>query len=134
MRIDKNNTEELKQFALSMSWAFPAFFSLLLPWLLSYNIQYWPLGVSACLLLLWLLKAQWIYYPYKVWMSVAGVIGWINTRIILGFCFYFLFMPVGRLMKLLGKLDYQEQIPPNKTSNYHINTNKTDSKHLENPF
>lgn len=134
MRIEKNNTEELKQFALSMSWAFPAFFSLLLPWLFNYNIQYWPLGVSVCLLLLWLLKSQWVYYPYKVWMSVVGVIGWINTRIILGFCFYFLFMPIGRLMKLLGKLDYQDKITPNKTSNYHITTSKTDSRNLENPF
>lgn len=134
MTIDKKNTKALKEFAVTMSWAFPAFFSLLLPWLFSFQFQYWPLAISVTLMALWLIKPEWIYYPYKGWMTVAGIIGWVNTRIILGFCFYFLFLPIGRLMKLLGKLDYQDKIDNSKTSNYQINTTKTDSKSLENPF
>lgn len=134
MQIDKNNTEALKQFALTMSWAFPAVFSGLLPWLFNYSIQFWPFAISVMLLALWLLKAQWIYYPFKAWMTITGVIGWINTRIILGLCFYLLFMPIGRLMKLLGKLDYQDKLTIDKQSNYRINTVKPDSKDLENPF
>lgn len=134
MQIEKNNTKELKQFALTMSWAFPAVFALFLPWLFNYATQLWPLAVSAVLLALWLLKAQWIYYPYKVWMAVAGTIGWVNTRIILGLCFYLLFMPIGRVMKWLGKLDYQDTLSKGKQSNYRINKVKPNSKDLENPF
>lgn len=134
MQIDKNNTKELKQFALTMSWAFPFVFSGILPWLFSYSVQLWPFAVSVILLVLWLFKAQWIYYPYKAWMAITGVIGWVNTRIILGLCFYLLFMPIGRLMKLLGKLDYQDKLTDDKQSNYRINTIKSDRKDLENPF
>lgn len=134
MHIDRQNTKELKRFALTMSWAFPALFSGLLPWLFDYQIQLWPLAVSLLLLALWLLKADWIYYPYKVWMTVAGAIGWVNTRLILGLCFYLLFMPIGRLMKWLGKLDYRDKPDANKQSNYRTCEVKRDSKDLENPF
>lgn len=134
MKIDKQDTKALKQFAITMSWAFPAVFSGLLPWLFNYSIHLWPFAVSAVLMTLWLIKAAWIYYPYKVWMTVAGVIGWVNTRIILGLCFYLLFMPIGRLMKWLGKLDYQDKLSKDKQSNYRINTVKSESKDLENPF
>jgi len=134
MHIDRNDTKKLKQFAITMSWAFPVVFSGILPWLFDYSIHYWPFAISAILVLLWLLKAQWIYYPKKVWMTIAGVIGWINTRIILGACFYLLFVPVGQLMKRLGKLDYQDKINKNKRSNYHMSQVKSDHKDLENPF
>lgn len=134
MQIDKSNTQALKQFALTMSWAFPAVFSGILPWLFNYSVQWWPFAISIMLLTLWLLKPQWIYYPFKVWMTITGVIGWINTRIILGLCFYLLFMPIGRLMKLLGKLDYEDKLTVDKQSNYRINSAKSDSKNLENPF
>lgn len=134
MQIERNDIKALKQFALTMSWAFPAVFSGLLPWLFNYPIHYWPFAVTVTLLLLWAVKADWIYYPYKVWMTIAGGIGWVNTRIILGLCFYLLFMPIGRLMKWLGKLDYQDNLDQNKQSNYRVNTVKPDSKDLENPF
>lgn len=134
MQIDRNDIKELKKFAITISWAFPTFFSLLLPWLFGYSIQHWPLVVTITLMALWLLKPSWIYYPYKVWMRVTSVLGWINTRIILGLCFYLLFMPIGRFMKLLGKLDYKDKMSRGKSSNYLFNTTQSDRKNLENPF
>ena len=134
MQIDKQDTRQLKQFAIMMSWAFPAVFSLLLPWLFNYGWQYWPLVISVCFLFLWLVKAPWIYFPYKMWMSIAGVIGWVNTRVILAICFYLLIAPIGILMKFLGKLDYQDKTPSNKTTNYQLNPTKANKKDLENPF
>lgn len=134
MQIERHDIKALKHFALTMSWAFPVVFSGLLPWLFNYSIHYWPFVVTATLLLLWAIKAEWIYYPYKVWMTVAGAIGWVNTRVILGLCFYLLFMPIGRLMKWLGKLDYRDNLDESKQSNYRLNSVKPDRKDLENPF
>ena len=34
---------------------------------------------------------------YRLWMTVGEVLGWINTRIILGVLFYLLFTPMGLL-------------------------------------
>jgi hypothetical protein len=40
---------------------------------------------------------------YRLWMAVGEVLGWINTRLILGVLFYGLFTPMGLLMRLRGK-------------------------------
>ena len=39
---------------------------------------------------------------YKVWMRFAGVLGWINTRIILGLVFFLMFFPFGLIMRLFN--------------------------------
>lgn len=130
--LTKQDTKQLKQFALTMMWAFPLFFSLILPWLFSYHYQLWPLVVSAVLGLGYLLWPSGLFYPYKGWMSIAGVIGWINTRIILGVCFYLMLFPLGIVLKLFGKLQYKNK--PKGTSNYRQPEAKSDKQSLEYPF
>ena len=41
-------------------------------------------------------------WPYRVWMGVGHVLGWVNTRIILGIMFYAVFTPVAVIMRLVG--------------------------------
>jgi len=38
----------------------------------------------------------------QVWMVIGHVLGWINTRIILGIVFYGLITPMGLVMRLFG--------------------------------
>lgn len=40
---------------------------------------------------------------YIIWMKLALVLSWINTRLILLIIYYFIFTPVGLMMKLFGK-------------------------------
>lgn len=40
---------------------------------------------------------------YIIWMYIGFVLGWINTRIILGIVFFILFTPVAMLLKLLRR-------------------------------
>lgn len=125
--------QELKDFALVMSWAFPLFFSLLLPWLFGYAWQLWPLFVPAVLLTLLLLAPKTLRFPHKFWMTFAGVIGWINTRLILGICFYLLITPLGLFMSMLGKLQYRKK-SLSSGSNYVVVEAKSTKEDLENPF
>jgi hypothetical protein len=37
------------------------------------------------------------------WMKVAHVLGWVNTRILLGVMFYGIFTPFGVVMRLFGR-------------------------------
>ena len=37
---------------------------------------------------------------YILWMRLAFILGWINTRLILFIIFYFIFMPIGLGMRL----------------------------------
>ena len=134
MKIDKSDTKQLKQFALSMSWAFPLVFSGLLPWLFEFNIPWWPFIVSILLLAFYLFRPQLIYYPYKIWMTVAGVIGWINTRIILTLCFFLLILPIGLVLRLFNKLQYKKVMHTNACSNYVKPDAKSTKQSLEYPF
>jgi len=39
----------------------------------------------------------------KVWMTLAVVLGWFMTRVILSVLFYLVFVPIGRIARLFGK-------------------------------
>jgi hypothetical protein len=38
----------------------------------------------------------------RVWMPVAGVLGWINTRILLGAVFFVVLLPMALVLRIVG--------------------------------
>ena len=40
---------------------------------------------------------------FRVWMALGRVLGWINTRVILGLVFYLLVTPIGVALRLTGR-------------------------------
>jgi hypothetical protein len=40
---------------------------------------------------------------YIVWMKFAFILGWVNTRIILGIAFFLVLTPIGVLMRVFGR-------------------------------
>ena len=40
---------------------------------------------------------------YHIWMKIGHVLGWINTRLILGLVFFVLFAPLALLFKVFGR-------------------------------
>jgi hypothetical protein len=137
---DKSDITALKEFARTMMWAFPVIFMLILPWLFNGPIHWWPASISALLILLYFAYPAGLYYPYRLWMAIASVLGWINTRLILGLAFYLLIMPIGLLMRTLGKLQYKTKIScsadvqPTNSSYWIKSEDKLDKNKLENPF
>ncbi len=133
MMTDKLKQE--KQFALMMSWAVPLFFFVLLPWFFSFNRHAWPIVVSGLFLVLYFILPQWISYPYRLWMFISVIMGWVNTRIILGLTYYVMILPMGLVLKMLGKLHYQPDIDKQRQSYYILTeTKKIDKDDLERPF
>ncbi len=131
--LGKDDHQGLRRFAAMMMWAFPLFFSLLLPWLFSFALQWWPLAVSLAFGLLYAFAPGFIYYPYRGWMAIAGVIGWINTRLILGITFYGMILPVGTLLRLAGKLQYRHKA--RAADSYYLPSESAgDKERLERPF
>ena len=41
--------------------------------------------------------------PHKLWMQFAGLLGWVNTRVLLSLFFFIVLTPVGLVMRLFGK-------------------------------
>jgi len=79
------------------------------------GIGFWPLLLRgedyrtwAFVLALLLIAPALIFPPalkpfHKVWMKLGHILGWINTRIILGAVFYLVVTPIGIIRRLLGK-------------------------------
>jgi Saxitoxin biosynthesis operon protein SxtJ len=66
------------------------------------GLRLWALGFGGLLVSLGLLAPAVLDPLFKVWMKVGHVLGWINTRIILGILFYGLITPMGLVMRLFG--------------------------------
>ncbi len=131
-KLQQVSTKELKDFGLLMTWAFPLFIGIIAPWILGKGIQYWTLWVSLFFISLSFTAPKLIYFPFRAWMFLAGIIGFINTRIILGFTFYLLIFPIGLVLRLLNKLQFKKK--NYSDSNYIKRTDKLTKEQLENPF
>jgi len=94
--------KELRQFGLLVGTVFTVIglWPLVFrgePWRL------WALGIGSLLIVLGGLLPQLLAPIHKGWMWVGHILGWINTRILLGIVFYALVTPIGLVLRLLGK-------------------------------
>jgi hypothetical protein len=63
----------------------------------------WFLAAAAIFLLAGLVAYPVLRPVYIGWMKFAFVLGWINTRILLGLMFFLVFTPIGLILRLTGK-------------------------------
>ena len=129
-----NSTKELRSFALVMMWAIPLLFIVIIPWLFDTAAKYQVLWLSGLLGGLYLVFPKGIYPFYRVWMFIAGILGWINTRLLLGIVFYLLILPIGFVMRTLGKLHYRAKLKEDSSTFWIKNTETLDNDYLERPF
>lgn len=78
--------------------------------------RWWALVIAACLLIPALVFPRSLVWVHKGWMAVGHVLGWINTRIILGFVFYLIVTPIGIFRRWLGKDPMGRQLRPDLDS------------------
>jgi len=60
-------------------------------------------SVSFSILFAGLLSSMFAIQFHTLWMRVANVLGYINSRILLTLIFYGLFMPYGFVLRLIGR-------------------------------
>lgn len=92
-----------------------------------------PLFISAILATIALIIPILLKPFYFVWMYVAFILGWINTRLILGILFYLLFTPIGILMKILRQ-DPMNRKTRTPESSYRQPSHQLPKSHVERPF
>ena len=127
------STQELRKFGFTTGAVVVVLFGLLLPWLFNHGYPYWP-WILAGILWVWALIAPATLKPvYKGWMKVGHVLGWINTRIILGLTFFTVFFVAGLILKILGKDPMSRKIDKSVES-YRVASRVHNKDHLERPF
>ncbi len=135
MNIDTKNVsvKELKQFGLISSVIVIGLFGLLLPWLFNHSLPIWP-WIMAIILTVWAISVPATLKPvYRIWMAIGIILGWINTRIILGILFFVVFLPAGLILRALGKDPMMRKLDKSSIS-YRVNNTPVDNKHVERPY
>jgi hypothetical protein len=127
------NRKELRQFGLMTGGIVAVLFGLILPLLWGHGLVRWPWIVAATLAL-WAIAAPGTLNPvYRIWMRFGLVMGFINTRIILGIIFYGLMWPMGAMMRLLGHDPMHRQFEGDRET-YRLPTQPRLKKSMENPY
>ena len=131
--IENPGKDELRKFGLVTGAIVAALFGLLLPWIFGYGWPMWPWILGGILCLWGLAHGDSLFVVYRVWLKFGQVAGWINTRIILGLVFYLVFLPVGLLLRLLGKDPMARKLDSSAES-YRISSERTEKDHVERPY
>jgi hypothetical protein len=125
--------KELRQFGLIFATGIALIFGLFLPWLFEKPWPQWPWIVAAVLVTTALLLPQALRPVFWLWMKFGHVLGWINTRIILGITFVILFIPVSLVFHLFGKDPMRRRLDPAADS-YRIKSERVPRERMEKPF
>ena len=96
-------------------------------------IQEWAIVLGALLSVAGLAVPAILKYPYKAWMRLGHVMGWINTRIILGILFYGIVTPMGLVMKLAGRDPMCRSFEPDAPT-YRVIRQPRPASHMKNMF
>jgi hypothetical protein len=80
------------------------------------NPRWWAVALAAFFLVPAVLFPKSLAWVHKGWMALGHVLGWINTRIILGFVFYFIVTPTGMVRRWLGKDPMGRRLRPDLDS------------------
>ena len=125
--------KELRDFGLIMAGMLIVMFGVVLPWLFGYSTPYWPFIASFIFAVVALIRPILLGPVNRVWLKISDVLGWVNTRLVMGVMFFLLIAPIGLLMRLFGKDTLSKELSSQLTS-YRVITKVRDKKHLEKPF
>ena len=101
MKEDISN-KHLKDFGILIGFGFPIFIGWLIPLISGHFFKIWTLYISLPFIILAFLKPSLLFFPYKAWMKLGYLLGWINSRIILGIIFLVVVQPIAVVMKIFG--------------------------------
>ena len=99
---EKISKKQLREFGLLIGLGFPILIGWLLPSILGHEFRAWTLWIGVPGLIFGLTTPRLLHYPYKSWMALGHILGWINSHIILGLVFIIVLQPIAYIMRLTG--------------------------------
>jgi len=99
---DTISKKQLREFGLLIGFGFPILIGWLIPIMMDHGFRVWTLWIGFPGLVIGLTSPSLLYYPYKFWMKLGVILGWVNSRIILGLVFIIVLLPISFVMRLIG--------------------------------
>ena len=96
------NKKKLREFGYLLGLCFPLIIGLLIPLISGESFRFWTLYLGIALFLIAYFYPQKLNFIYKFWMRLGEILGWINSRFILGIIFIFILQPIAFLMRLFN--------------------------------
>ena len=124
--------KELRQFGLLVG----AVFTVIGLWPLVFRgepLRLWAVGIGGLLIAFGGILPQLLAPIHKWWMWVGHILGWINTRILLGIVFYALLTPMGLVFRLMGK-DTMRQAFAASSTTYRVVRSPRPHSHMKYQF
>ncbi len=124
---------ELRRFGLVTGGLSILVFGLSIPWLWGLGLPVWPWIAGALLVITAWLAPRALGPVYRGWMALANVLGWINTRLILGLIYFVVFTPIGLVRRRLMKDGLRRRLEPREES-YRIASRSPNPDNMRRPF
>ena len=115
----------LREFGYLIGILFPILIGWIFPMISGEHFRVWTIFISIPFIFAGAFKPRTLLYPYKGWMLIGSMLGWLNSHLILGFIFLFVLQPIALIMRLIGydplkikknnTLTYRERIENKKT-------------------
>jgi Saxitoxin biosynthesis operon protein SxtJ len=96
-------------------------------------VRIWAVVPGSLLAMAGLVMPGILKHIYQGWMWVGHVMGWVNTRIILGVLFYGIVTPMGLIMKMTGRDPMRRSYEPDALT-YRVIRHPRPASHLKNMF
>ena len=123
---EKIAKKQLFEFGLLIGFGFPLLIGWLFPVLVGHGFRSWTLWVGAPAFILGLTSPRLLYYPYKGWIALGHLLGWVNSKIILGLVFIVILQPIAFVMFLTGYDPLRSRRKGEKTYRENRNEHQTD--------
>ncbi len=124
--------KELRQFGLLIGGIFTVI-GLWPPVLRGEPIRWWAVGVGGGLMLLGAVVPHLLAPLHAAWMWVGHVLGWINTRILLGLVFYGILVPIAIIFRFIGR-DTMKEALSQSSPTYRATRSRRPSSHMKYQF
>jgi hypothetical protein len=132
MAIDNVGKEQLRSFGLIVG----AGFAVIALWpavARSQSPRLWALALAAPLLLLACVAPAVLRPIHRWWMAIGGVLGWVNTRVILTIVYYVLIVPIGAIRRMRGIDPMRRALEPEATT-YKVGRSPRPSSHMRRQY
>ena len=127
----RQTTKTYREFGILVGILFPLIIGLIIPKIFGHDFRNWTIYVGSILIFFGIINPKSLKYPYKIWIGLGNILGYINSHIILGTIFFLILFPISILIKVIG-YDPLKLKKNNKTSYREIR--KDDSINFEKIF
>ena len=94
--------KKLREFGYVIGFGFPIIIGWIIPAISGHLFRSWTLWIGFLSLFLGILKPNLLFYPYAAWMKLGYILGWFNSKIILGLVYILVLLPIALIMKIFG--------------------------------